>query len=171
MQFQSGRRVASKAFVSWTQAVVVKPRHDYIVGIRERPEAKREDFNALVDVMEHSLNSHAELISYPSTLNHTDASYPDAQKRGNTYRKIRDNLKTLTGKVCHKQCSVNRALQDGLGEYPKNNEWRSKYFPINPHSRGFKPNSCKCQPPKDFYELMAGQVAHFFANSHKMIGN
>ncbi|KAL3600778.1 hypothetical protein FPOAC2_05026 [Fusarium poae] len=169
-KFQSGRRVASKAFVSWTQAVVVKPKHDYIVGIRERLGATSRDLNGLVKFMEHSLNSHAELISYLSTLNHTTTSYPDAQKRGDTYCKIRDSLRTLTSKVCTEPCGV-RALQGELGKYPKDEKWCTKYFPVDSGSQGFKPNSRKCQPPKDFCELMTGQVARFCASNHKMIGN
>ncbi|KAF5242617.1 hypothetical protein FAUST_3230 [Fusarium austroamericanum] len=171
-RLRSGPRLASKAFVSWTQAVVIKPKHDYIVGVRERSEAESKDFRAFVKFMEHLLNSHGGLVSYLSTLNHKATSYSDTQARGDAYCKVRDTLKTLKGKGCPVECSVDRALRDELGKYPKNNKWSNDYFPIkSQHSRGFKPNNGKCQPPKDLCELLTGQAVRFCANNHKIVGN
>ncbi|RGP63414.1 hypothetical protein FSPOR_8625 [Fusarium sporotrichioides] len=169
-KLQSREFLASKAFVSWTQAVVIKPKHDYIVGIREPPEATSEYFSAL-EFIEHLLKSHAELISYLSALNHNATSSPDKEKRSDEYGKIRDSLNLLTSKFCPRACGVNGALRNELGKYQKNEKWSDKDFSISPYSPDCKPNSGKCQPPENFCELLTGQVERFCAKNHKIIGN
>jgi hypothetical protein len=169
-QFQTEGRKESRVFVSWTQAIIVKPKHDYIVGTRERLKATVQDLNNLLESMGHSLNCHAELLGHLTTLNHMRVSYPSEKERKGAYFEARDDLKKLTSKDCpDATCSIHLDLLSelpGSYRYFEDDEWFRKYFPINRHPPVLGNNSHKCQPPEDFCKCLTGQVEPFYANIH-----
>ncbi|KAF4989525.1 hypothetical protein FGRMN_9061 [Fusarium graminum] len=157
-EFQEGSHKVSCRFASWSQAVDIQPKHDYIYGVTAE-KVTINDLNTLERFMSHLAKYHQDIVEYLCGLNKRPASFLDKAARDATYR---DTALKLTNQwasiVCPELgCQLIQNLRDKFPE--DDSEEFHRYFPI-PDNRSMN-HKDRVRPLKDLCKCLTGKVTAF----------